>query len=83
VFVLKLGFLAHSLGEQLRPSPYTFLSRQSRFPIPVRSPWNKGKRWYTRPQISKYYWSGTGISTFILPLLWKSDEQALARNHGK
>jgi len=32
VFVLKSFFLTHLLGEQLRPSPYTFLSRQSHFP---------------------------------------------------
>jgi len=32
------GYLTHLLGEQLRPSPYTSLSRQSRFPIPVKTP---------------------------------------------
>jgi len=32
-FVLKSGFF-DTLGEQLHPSAYTFLSRQSRFPHP-------------------------------------------------
>jgi len=36
-----------------------------------------------RPQISKHYWSCNGISRFILPLLWKSDEKGPAWNQGK
>jgi len=29
---LEISFLAHLFGEQLRPSPYTLLSRQTHFP---------------------------------------------------
>jgi len=32
------GILTHLLGEQICPSHYTFLSRQSVSPIPVKSP---------------------------------------------
>jgi len=36
-----------------------------------------------RPQISKHYWSCTGMSRFTLPLLWISHEKGPAWNHCK
>jgi len=43
VFALKSGFLTHLLVEQLRPSPYTFVSRQSHFSHPSQKSLEKRK----------------------------------------
>jgi len=40
-----MAFFIHSLGGQLLPRTYTFLSSQSHFPTTGKSPWNKGRRW--------------------------------------
>jgi len=39
----NLGFLTHLLGEQLCPSPYTFLSRQNRFSHPSQKSFEQRK----------------------------------------
>jgi len=88
-FLLKSVFFKNTLAWGATAPKFLHLPLQTRLFPPSQSKVLRTKeRDDIRPQISKRYWSGTGISRFILPssenlmkflrfilpLLWKCDE---------
>ena len=80
---LNQSFFNTIMWGVIAPSPYIFISRQSHLPHPRQTSLEQRKEGDIQPQISKNYTPGTGISRFILPLVWTSDEKSHAWNHGK
>jgi len=78
---LEISFFDTSIRGASAPHSLHLPGQTKLFP-PSQSKglWTK-ERDDIRLQITKHYWAG--ISRFILPLLWKSDEKVPAWNHGK